>query len=150
MKMHRYPRTGFIKKIIKEPEEKILTQLRDSGLVSRSYNLVNLQVDLWCLRKTCYSRRIYPNRVAENLDPLLRIYFYVILQAVNDLKLGRPCDVNLWELDQPPTDFICTHHNHICSKEAMNFLMQIPEFHEVELNLSPGSIKSMVIKMEQI
>ena len=150
MKFSRSKRIRIIRKIFQNPEEKILGQLRDQALVSENYDYLHLDLDLWYVKRNQYPGRLFPHYRCLELDPFLRIFYYTVLQAVIDLRSNRPCDQNLWYYDEPPTEIICNPTTHVCSQEAREFLIRVDYSEEREINITPGTIRLLITKMEQV
>ena len=126
----------------------ILRDLRSFGRISEYYDEICLAVDVWHLfdRRPIYAHR----RFAETSfmgDAYIRIFFGIVVQAICDAKMGRPCDAHSWRLDHPPGDGQpCTPTTHLCKKNAVEFIVENDKVWEEILNLPYGTLVELMTK----
>jgi hypothetical protein len=101
----------------------VVTRLKELGLVSQLYSIRNLRVDLWYL-------------LGKKSDPLpeygssckevhFAVLFRIIVQALKDLQVARPCDCGIWIEDESPDLHKCQADDHICFQDAEAYLSDI-------------------------
>ena len=122
--------------------------LRDLNLCSGHYDKKHLAVDLAHLYGI---KRIHKTYTRRDLieDPLTYIWLRVIIQAIIDAKINRPCDIDLWYYDLPPGKQKCTNICHICSENAKTFLKNIDSKCETAVGLEAGTIEKYMFKIEK-
>jgi hypothetical protein len=134
--------------IRKDSPNDILLNLRGFELISTHYDLTCLAVDVWYLfdRKPYYFKRAF-STVNVIRDPLIRVFFGIVVQAIHDVRLGRPCDATSWRTDHPPgPDGRCTPSAHLCVESALDFIAETGTLWETVLNLSEGTLAELVAK----
>ncbi|MCK4821646.1 hypothetical protein KA005_38125 [bacterium] len=125
----------------------VIRSLRSFELISEHYDLTCLAVDVWCL----FDRRLHLQRqfatTAVIRDPLIRIFFGIVVQSLHDVRVGRPCDVYSWIVDHPPgVDGRCTPTTHICKDSALDFIIEIGSLWEAVLHLPAGMLTELATK----
>ena len=135
--------------IRKDHPDTVIRSLRSFELISENYDLTCLAVDVWCLfdRNPNTSKRKYSTITAIQ-DPLIRVFFGVIVQSLYDVRAGRPCDVNSWVVDHPPmgVDLRCSPSIHVCSESAAEFIAETGALWEAVLNLPTGMLAEISAK----
>lgn len=131
--------------IRKDHCEVILEDLSSFELTSEFYDGNCLTVDVWYLfdRRAVFVHRRF-TKIAVIQDPVIRVFFAVVVQALVDVKSRRPCDAYLWRLDHPPDQRQCSPTTHICEKKAVEFIKETSVMWEHVLNLSYGMLAKMV------
>lgn len=135
--------------VIRKDEPSVIRDnLRSFDLASEHYDFTCLAVDVWHLfdRKTPPPRR--PIKNVMICDPLLRIFFGVVIRAMQDIRLGRPCDDDSWRVDIPPgsVESRCTPTTHVCRSSAYEFITETGSLWEAVLNLPYGTLAEMITK----
>lgn len=126
----------------------IIRELRSFGTVSEYYDGNCLAVDVWHIfdRRPVYVHRRFTEAKVIR-DPLVRVFFGIVVQSIYDVKLGRPCDSHAWRTDYPPGDGSrCTPAMHLCKKNAVEFLVENANVWESVLNLSYGTLVDIIQK----
>jgi hypothetical protein len=133
--------------LLRESEKDVAT-LQKLHLVSNRYDFRNLALDMWYIR-TMKSRAVQDvSNCYDREDPLKGIWLKCILLALNDVKSGRPCDLEAWRKDSPPMGIdTCSKNLHICAPAAMGFLLALPEEHERFISVTPGTLKDLVKRL---
>ena len=146
----RKERLEYIARFGDMEDKSLITAMQRKGCASARYNVRCLEVDRWQLAE---NRREYalrsvadnPGSLRGNTDPYIVLRWTMIRQAAGDLALKRPCDKDCWISDDGPTyGTSCTASFHVCSDDAREFLLSIPEWEEDLLGIEPGTIKRMV------
>ena len=136
---------GIIRK--DEPNE-IIHDLRSFSLVSEYYDRICLAVDVWHLfdKRPVPLQKQFPTPDIIT-DPFVRIFFCVVVQAIRDIRSGRPCDSHSWRVDIPPGNGQrCTPSEHFCKNNANVFICETATLWESVLNLGYGTLMEMITK----
>jgi len=131
-----------------DDSDTIIRILRAQNLVSEFYDLDCLAVDIWYAldRKPLYNHRRFDSSLGST-DPVIRMAYGIVVQALCDTLSHRPCDVNSWRVDHPPGDGDrCSPTTHICEVNAREFLYDICSTWEPILNLSDGTLVDIISK----
>jgi hypothetical protein len=135
--------------IRKDHPSTVIRSLRSSELISKNYDITCLAVDVWCLfdRKPSDSKR-KSSEFTTIKDPLIRVFFGIVVQAIYDVSSGRPCDVNSWIVDIPPmgSDLRCSPSVHVCHESAAEFMEETGALWEAVLNLPAGMLAELSAK----
>lgn len=121
----------------------VVVWLREECIVTCNYGISNLEVDLWYLRKT-QCRRSARKPIETGGKGPEKLLLTVVIQALLDAQIKRPCDVNIWLVDLPPDNTRCTHAVHICSDYAEKYLLSLDTEVENFIGLSHGCIHSIL------
>lgn len=122
-------------------ENDLLSGLHELKLVSSRYGLRNLEVDRWFIYRD--SGESYPLFACSYEDPCASILFRVICQALKDVRTGRPCDLNSWDGDLSPDFRKCTKEEHICGRNAEEYLNQLDGIESL-IRITPEFIRELV------
>lgn len=126
----------------------VIRDLRAFELISKHYDEPCLAVDVWYLfdRRPVYAHRRYAETSVIR-DPVIRVFFGIVVQSLYDVKIARPCDVYSWIKDHPPGDESrCSPTTHLCMKDAMEFIAETANVWESILNLSEGTLVDLATK----
>jgi hypothetical protein len=124
----------------------MVSRLQELGWVSRLYDLRNLRLDYWYLRRR--SACPPPELNSYTNDPSSILLFRIIFQALKDLQCGRPCDLGIWVADEPPDYRRCLASEHICYQNAERYLNELGDV-ECLINLSPQFLSGLVINIKK-
>lgn len=146
-------RLNFIERHIDDPIEEIVVELQREGLCSCSYSLKCLYMDIWYIVERPRIPRNVTVKQNENfVDGFIHIYLEVIIQALQDIATGRPCDVDLWSDDDPPgaaKESVCTPYLHICADHAEIWLGGISGLEEEAMGLESGTISFLIDNVKE-
>jgi hypothetical protein len=123
----------------------VISGLRGLGLVSTGYGIRHLNVDTWFLQKCTTDPT--PELTGNCLDYHSLVMFYIILQALKDLRAGRPCDCGIWVQDDPPDSRRCLKTEHICYQHAEEYLRGLQHI-DCMVNLSDDFLQNLVRKIK--
>jgi len=138
----------YDKMIRNDRPDSIIRDLCSSSLASQYYDRICLAIDVWYLfdRRSSYANRRFMT-LDVTQDPIIQIMFGIIIQAISDSRSNRPCDSRSWRLDHSPGDGEhCTPTVHICATEAVAYVRDIAVMWEPALNLSAGTLVSLLTK----
>jgi hypothetical protein len=140
----RYDRLNILEPLLRHnhTSEEILDRLRVAGVVSKFYSRQCLLVDVWYLEKRTWKNSI--RTIEDQKTYLEHLFLQIVVQSLFDLQCGRPCDIGIWRKDTPPDDRSCRKSEHICYRDAQQFLETVNEEEEVIIGLSSGTISSLV------
>lgn len=143
-------RLDYVKEAVDDGDhsEVIIRGLQTEELASYFYNLPCLAIDVWYSfdRPLLYNSKQF-SRITVIRDPLARLFFGVVVQAICDARNGRPCDANSWRSDHPPGGGIrCSPAEHICEEQAMRFIKDAADVLEPTLNLPTGIFMDLATK----
>ena len=136
---------GVIRK--DEPKE-IIHDLRSFDLISEHYDRICLAVDVWHLfdKRSVPLQHHFPTPEVIH-DPFIRVFFGIVIQAIYDIRLGRPCDAHSWTVDIPPgSGNRCTPSAHFCKENANVFICETATLWESVLNLGHGTFMELIAK----
>ena len=126
----------------------VIPDLQELNLISGYYDKHCLAVDVWYLfdRRPIYAHRRYAE-MSVIRDPVIRVFFGIVVQALYDVQVSRPCDAHSWTQDHPPGDGSrCSPTTHLCEENALEFISEMPDVWESILNLSYGTLADLVTK----
>lgn len=126
----------------------VIRDLRAFEMISEYYDEHCLAVDVWYLfdRRQIYTHRRFAE-ICVIREPAIRVLFGIVVQALCDVKTGRPCDVRSWRLDHPPGGGLrCSPTTHLCKRNAAEFISEMSEAWEPILNLSDGTLMHLAAK----
>ena len=128
--------------------DSLIIALYSSDLISDYYDSICLSIDLWYIfgKRSVYAQRRFASlRVIR--DPVIRVAFGIVVQALCDAQSGRPCDAHSWRLDRPPGDGArCTPTVHICVDDAVGFVHEIAATWEPFLSLRDKTLVGLLPK----
>ena len=126
----------------------VIRDLHSLAIISEYYDGNCLAVDVWYLfdRRPIYAHRRFAE-VSIIKDSVIRVLFGIVVQAIYDVKINRPCDAHSWRVDHPPGDGSrCSPTTHQCKKNAMEFIVETASVWESVLNLPYGTLMDLVTK----
>ena len=143
-------RLDFINQAVihNDSPDDIIRNLRSLLLISEYYDSPCFAVDVWWLfdRQPVYAHRRFGETFVIK-DPIIRVAFGIVIQAICDVWSHRPCDAHSWRLDHPPGDGICcSPTTHICEKNARDFIVNVSTVWEPFLNIREGILMDLVKK----
>ena len=143
-------RLKYVKEAIDNDDhsETIILGLQTEELASHFYVLSCLAVDVWYMfdRRFVYASKRFAD-VGVIRDPLARLFFVVVVQAISDSRNGRPCDANLWRSDHPPGGGVrCSPAEHICKTYAVEFISDVATTLEPVLHLPAGTFMDLATR----
>jgi len=146
----RNKRLEYIRNNRNYSNDDLLCILKVERLIGKKYSLKNLLVDIWFINNG--GRKVVKNIFQEECHDNFHNYIWirVIIQALQDYASGRPCDLGIWGSDAPPYGKLkCSSTEHICSKNAEEFLLKQAVKYEGVCGLPHGTIKRLMSKLKE-
>lgn len=124
--------------------ESFINTLWRKKIISIFYTKKCFEMDAWFILKE-RSSSIHNDAEGTGVQCL----FMIILQSFLDLRTGRPCDHGIWRKDISSDFRNCTKTEHVCSKNAEEYLLQIDEEAEELAGLSIGRVHDLMTQIKK-
>jgi hypothetical protein len=121
----------------------VVKSLFDLDKVTKFYSKRNVLVDLWYMTNKSISNSINLGSMCGK-DLTESLLFLTIIQALKDVRTGRPCDFSAWHKDKSPDGLSCTSGEHICYANAEEYLNGVKNSAERVIGIREGCIDDMI------